>query len=155
MKLALIIVVLLVIFIILPKDYRIDEFNVSSKQVTQIESFNNGHSFIGSSPPNLISNSRSNDYYMDRTGRNGILHNQLSNHRIYQEPINQKRKNNYNQTIKRLEIYPEDTYTKCVSKYNPDKIVDDVIKNDPMNTYLQFNQGLLIRSKCYTTKSDC
>lgn len=146
---------LLTIFIILSKDCKINKGTCSSKQVTQMESFNNGSTFIGSTPPNLTSNNRSNDYYMDRTGRDGILYNQLSNHRIYQAPIKQNRKKNYNQTIKRLETYPEDTYTKCVSKFNPDNLVAETINNDPMNTYLQFNQGLLIRSKCYTTKSDC
>jgi hypothetical protein len=151
----LILIIILLLFLILPTNCKIDKFNTVSKQVNKMESFNNGHSFIGSSPPPLISNSRSNDYYMDKTGRNGILYNHLSDHRIYKLPIKQKRKINYHHTIKRLETYPENTYTQCVSKFNPDKLSASIINNDPMNTYLQFNQGLLIRSKCYTTKSDC
>lgn len=127
----------------------------SFKQFNNRESFNNGQSFIGSSPPNLISNSRSNDYYMDRTGRNGILFNQLSNDIIYKNPTIPKKNIDYNQTIKQLEIYPEDTYTKCVSRYNPDEIVDTIINNDTLNTYLHINKGVLVKSKCYTTKSDC
>lgn len=143
MELSLIVLLLIMVFI------------TSQHKNSNSDNFNAGQSFVGTTPPTHISNSRSNDYYMDRTGRKGILYNQMSEHKLYDAPPPNKRMINYGKTIKQLEIYPDTFYAKCVSKYNPDKVGYQNINNDPMNVYLTFDQGTLIRNKCYTTKSDC
>lgn len=101
--------------------------------------------------PSFNPNSRSNDYYYDRTGMKGSLFNILGKSK-YMLPKVTPRKLDYNKTIHDLELYPEQFYSECKSEFDQSKLTHPTINNDPLNTYLDFNQGVLVRNKCGMTK---
>ena len=57
---------------------------------------------------------------------------------------------NYPKAIHKLELYPEKFYTKCVSEFDNDALqkIQPTPHNDPYNTFLQFNKGVLIPIRC-------
>ena len=106
-----------------------------------IEPFNDGQTFVGSAKPTFVPTNK-NDFYFDRTGRKGIMFNKLSDKKIWKMPKKTTTPVYYDNTIKKLELYPNKMYAPCAS-VNFDKILPPVYKNDPNNTYLTFNQGVL------------
>ena len=110
---------------------------------------NNQEQFLGEYEPSFNSNSRSNDYYYDRTGLKGTMFNLVSKKKY--EPLKEiKHINNYRKAVRDLELYPETFYTKCFSDFNHDEIekIPITTNNDPLNTYLRMDQGVLIKSRC-------
>jgi hypothetical protein len=102
-----------------------------------------------SEAPSFNPNSRNNDYYYDRTGMKGILFKPLSDKKKYMMPNEEPLVLDYHKTIRKLELYPEKFYAKCVSDFNQDKLLPphinftDAFIPGPYG-YLTYNQGMLI-----------
>jgi hypothetical protein len=102
------------------------------------------------------SNSRSNDYFYDRTGMKGTLFSKLSPVDIY-EPIKKEIVPILSQleVSHKLETYPEAFYQNCESDFIQSKLSNPVYKKDYINDYLNFDQGILIRQSCGIPKNQC
>ena len=105
--------------------------------------------FLGSYETLFDDNSKNNDYYFDRSGRKGVLFRPLKKKK-WELPKLVKREPNYPKAIHKLELYPEKFYTKCVSEFDNDALqkIQPTPHNDPYNTFLQFNKGVLIPIRC-------
>jgi hypothetical protein len=102
-------------------------------------------------------NSRSNDYFYDRTGLKGSLFRKMSPIPIYEsekkEPVPIMSQNDI---VHKLELYPIQFYEPCKSDFIQSQLLPPVYKKpDYLNDYLNFDQGVLIRQSCGVPKGRC
>ncbi len=105
--------------------------------------------FLGTDKSPMISelsfnsNSRSNDYFYDKTGMKGTLFRTLPTEPKYEVPEKKEIILPEHRVVKYLEIYPEQFYAKCESKFKQSDLIEPSYNNDPLNVRLGFNQGVL------------
>jgi hypothetical protein len=106
-------------------------------------------SFLGNDNTPMIShnsfnsNSKSNDYFYDKTGMKGTAFRSLSEYPKYAVPDKKEIILPEDRVIKHLEIYPSQFYDKCCPDFNQHDLHEPVHSNDPIHTRLGFNQGVL------------
>jgi len=141
--------IFLIILVILLVCLNNDLFPRKGKKIYCIDQPITTEPFLGQYAPSFNSNSRGNDYYYDKTGMKGTLFH-LESKKKYELPEEVKHKNDIRKAVKDLEIYPETFYAKCESDFDYDSLEKMPVKihNDYLNTYLNFNKGVLIRNNC-------
>jgi hypothetical protein len=100
------------------------------------------------------SNSRSNDYYYDRTGLKGSVFTNPTSLPIYKMPKKEiSRSLSQLGVVHKLEVYPESFYNNCVSDYSHNNLktlthTGKFTKGDFINDYLNFNKNILVKQSC-------
>ena len=137
MRIIILIIIMWVVFNI----HKLNKTCKPKKKVRfDLEGFNMAMS--DDQEPEFNPNSRNNDYDYDRNGRKGILFNQ-GKYKATAPIEKENLKFDYDDVVHKLELYPEKFYNKCTSEFDPDELQDEIINNDPSNTYLGFNQGVI------------
>lgn len=92
-------------------------------------------------------NSRSNDYFYDRTGMKGSVFTIPTTNPIYKlEDVKTNPPLSQLQVMYKLEMYPEDMYQECVSDFKQSKLKTIKYKPNNLMDYLTFKKGVLVKS---------